>query len=74
MSGNAQPGGCSLDGSSFRSYFLPFLDQSSSLQRRFPFDTILLCSRDIAVKLPYHQNFHVFGLPMFFGDGRQISN
>jgi len=56
MRGNAQPYGRPLGESEVRSYFSPFMDQSTpnslcgsvrSLQRRFPIDDVLLRSGDI---------------------------
>ena len=58
MRGSAQPDGRAFGESEFRSYFSPFVNQSTpnevhlcgsvrSLQRRFPIDDILLHSGDI---------------------------
>jgi len=58
MRGNAQPDGCTLGGAELRSYFSPFVDQSTSnsvclcvsvrsLQRSFPINDVLLRSGDI---------------------------
>ena len=74
MRGNAQPDGRTfpLVGSKLVSYFSPYVDQSSlkcgsdsSLQRRFPFDDILLHSGNSHDRVAKLTKFLCFGVPIF---------